>query len=194
MNHNDMYEDNKEHSDVQEDLEQEVQNSTEDVIKEGLLEEVEKQRAMSDMHMNMKREESIENERLRMLADMENFKKRLLREQEEQSKFLTEKVISSLLPSLDNLSLALQYGSNIPQAKDFYMGVEMTYKSLLESLKSFGFSSVGTVGDEFDPAVCEAVATEKKEGVKPNVIIQVLQVGYLLNGRTLRPAKVVISA
>lgn len=191
MKDNDIHNENKEHVDMDSTQEE---NATEEAIKEGLLEEIEKQRAMSDINLNAKKEESIENERLRMLADMENFKKRLLREQEEQSKFLTEKVISSLLPSLDNLSLALQYGANIPQAKDFYMGVEMTYKSLLESLKSFGFAPVGAVGEEFNPSICEAVAVEQKEGEKPNTIIQVLQVGYTLNGRTLRPAKVVISS
>ena len=194
MKHNDGYEENKEHDDIHVVSDQDSQSSTEEAIKEGLLEEIEKQRVLSDMQMHAKKEESVETERLRMLADMENFKKRLLREQEEQSKFLAEKVISSLLPSLDNLSLALQYGADIPQAKDFYMGVQMTYKSLLEALKSFGFVPVGEVGQEFNPAVCEAVATEKKEGEQPNIIIQVLQVGYVLNGRTLRPAKVVISS
>lgn len=165
-----------------------------DVLEEGLLEEIELQRAKAEMEMQAKKEESPEAQRLRMLADMENFKKRLLREQEEQSKFLTEKVISALLPSLDNLSLALQYGADIPEAKNFYMGVEMTYKSLVEALASFGFASVGAVGEEFNPAICEAVGTEKKEGEKANVILQVLQVGYTLNGRTLRPAKVILSA
>lgn len=181
---------------AQDDFENEdkVEASTEDVLKATLAEEIEKQRVMAHAQMDAKKEESLESERLRMLADMENFKKRLLREQEEQSKYLTEKVISSLLPSLDNLSLALQYGGDIPEAKNFYMGVEMTYKSLIESLKGFGFAVIGSVGEEFDPALCEAVGTEKKEGQKSNIIIQVLQVGYTLNGRTLRPAKVILSA
>ncbi|MGL4722242.1 MAG: nucleotide exchange factor GrpE [Desulfovibrionaceae bacterium] len=189
--------DNKEYEDG-DDFEnvQEMEELTKDVLEQSLLEEeIKKKRheAMQNVEKNHCTQEDFEGERLRMLAEMENFKKRLRKEQEEQSRYATERVILSILPSLDNLSLALQYGKTIESAKDFYMGVEMTQKLLLESISQFGVDQVGVAGEEFSPDIHEAVTMEKREGVEANIVIEVLQVGYKLKERTIRPAKVIIS-
>ena len=171
--------------------EEQLRKANKEALQQALLEEIERKRK-AEVSM-LEQTADIESERLRMLADMENFKKRLLREQEEQKEFLAAGILTSLLPVLDNLSLALQYGGNIPEAKDFYTGVEMTYKLLLENLASFGLVQVGMKGEAFSVAIHEAVSMEHHDDIEPNIVVTVIQPGYTLNGRTLRPAKVVVS-
>lgn len=132
-------------------------------------------------------------ERLRMLADMENFKKRLRREHEEQIRYAAETVLSSLIPCLDNLDLAIQYGGQDPACKNMLMGVTMTRKSLLDTLKNQGFVPAGEVGEPFNPEIHEAVSYEERMDMEPGMVSTVLQKGYRLKDRLLRPAKVSIS-
>lgn len=136
---------------------------------------------------------NVDNERLRGLAEMENFKKRLTREHEEQSRYASEKVLSDLLPTLDNLDLALQYGSQHEACKDMLMGVEMTRKLLLDAVRQHGLEPVGQEGEEFSPALHEGLSFEVRDDMEDNCVSRVLQRGYKLKDRLLRPAKVSIS-
>ncbi len=135
-----------------------------------------------------------EEVRLRALAEMENFKKRLQREKDEQARYATENVLASLLPTLDNFELALQYGSQVEACKDLMMGVEMTRKLLLDALKTHGLEPVGAEGDAFDPALHEALGQEESARVPAGHILKIMQRGYRLKERTIRPAKVIVSA
>lgn len=136
---------------------------------------------------------TLEDERLRFAAEMENFKKRLTREYQEQLRFAAEKVLGDLLPSLDNMDLALQYGSANEACKDMVQGVAMTRKLLDEALKKHGLSKVGEAGEDFDPAIHEAVGFEHNPDYPSGHVAKVLQSGYKLNERLLRPAKVMIN-
>ncbi len=131
--------------------------------------------------------------RLRALAEMENYKKRLAREHEEQLTYAAEKVLSSLLPSLDNLDLALQYGGQNEACKDMLMGIEMTRKLLLEAVKNHGLEPVGEVGEAFTPELHEGLIFETRDDMDENHVSNVMQRGYKLKGRLIRPAKVSIS-
>ncbi len=131
--------------------------------------------------------------RLRALAEMENYKKRLAREHEEQLTYAAEKVLSSLLPSLDNLDLALQYGGKNEACKDMLMGIEMTRKLLLEAVKNHGLEPVGEVGEAFTPELHEGLIFESRDDMEENHVSNVMQRGYKLKGRLIRPAKVAIS-
>ncbi len=135
-----------------------------------------------------------EEVRLRALAEMENFKKRLQREKDEQTRYATESVLGDLLPTLDNLDLALQYGGQSEVCKDMLTGVEMTRKLLLDAVKRHGLEPVGTVGEEFDPALHEAIGQEESPEHEAGRILRVMQKGYTLKERLLRPAKVIVSA
>lgn len=130
--------------------------------------------------------------RLRAAAEMENFKKRLAREHEEQMRYAAEKVMGDLLPTLDNLDLALQYGSKNEACKDMLQGVAMTQKLLLDAVARHGLKPVGEEGEEFDPGVHEAVGFEDRPDFAPNSVARVLQHGYKLGERLLRPAKVMV--
>ncbi len=137
--------------------------------------------------------QEAEQIRLRAMAEMENYKKRLAREHEEQLTYAAEKVLAGLLPTLDNLDLALQYGSKHEACKDMLMGVEMTRKSLLEAVKNHGLEPIGAVGEAFTPELHEALSYEVRDDMEPNHVSSLMQRGYKLKGRLLRPAKITIS-
>ncbi len=142
-----------------------------------------------DVH---KEAESI---RLRALADAENVKKRLLRENEEMKKYAGESVLADLLPVLDNLELALAHTDNLEgAAKNFVIGVDMTRKLFLDAVKGHGLEAVeATRGNEFNPEVHEAVGTVEEADLGDNQIAQIVQGGFILKGRLLRPAKVMVN-
>jgi len=131
--------------------------------------------------------------RLRALAEMENFKKRLQREKDEQMKYAAETVLADLLPVLDNLDLAIQYGGNDAACKGLVTGVEMTRKIFLDILKQHGLTPVGETGEAFSPDLHEAVAEEARGDMEPGRVATLHQRGYRLKDRLLRPAKVSVS-
>ena len=130
--------------------------------------------------------------RLRSLADLDNARKRLERERQESVRYSTEKVLNDIIPALDNLDLALQHAPKDEGSKNFVVGVDMTKKLMLDALKSYGFEAVGNLGEEFDPACHEAVGMVDAPGFENNQVSAMLSCGYSLNGRLLRPARVVV--
>ena len=133
------------------------------------------------------------DKRLRALAEAENIKKRLIKEKEEFVKFAAEGVLADLLPVLDNLDLALAHGRSIEACKDVLLGVDMTRKVFLDILARHGLEACGQKGEEFNPEVHEAVGMQPGGEVPANHVLQVMQAGYRLRGRLLRPAKVLVS-
>ncbi len=134
-----------------------------------------------------------EDVRLRSLADLDNARKRLEREREDFRKFAAEKVLGSLLPALDNLDLALAHSPEGEACKNFVLGVDMTRKALVDALSQHGLVPVGEAGEEFTPERHEALGQEERADLDPGTVTQVMQRGYLLSGRLLRPAKVMVS-
>ncbi len=137
--------------------------------------------------------QQADDQRLRALAEMDNFKKRLFREQEEFRKYAGERVLADLLPVLDNLDLALEHGRKVTACKDVVMGVEMTRKVFLDMLRQHGLEQVGAVGEPFNPERHEAVGFEKLADQPEGTVVRLLQNGYQLKERLLRPAKVFVS-
>ncbi|MCR5168963.1 MAG: nucleotide exchange factor GrpE [Desulfovibrio sp.] len=131
--------------------------------------------------------------RMRSQAELENFKKRLEREHSDHLKYASEKVMKDLVPTLDNLELAITYGSKSEVCEDMMKGIVMTQKLLLEACGRHGLSVVGKEGEPFDPALHEAVMTEDRADLEPGTVSRVMQSGYQLEGRILRPAKVVVN-
>lgn len=135
----------------------------------------------------------IEDMRLRMAAEMDNFKKRLNREYQDQLRYAAERVLSDLLPALDNLDLAIQYGSTHEACKDMMQGIELTRKQLLDAVTKNGLLALGEKGEAFDPAIHEAIGVETDPSLDPNSISRVMQRGYKLHDRLIRPAKVMVN-
>jgi len=134
-----------------------------------------------------------EDVRLRAIAEVENVKKRLKREQEESVRFAAEGVLGDLLPSLDSLDRAIEYGSQHEACREVIQGVEMTRKLLLDAVRAHGLASCGEPGEAFTPEFHEAVGFEKRNDLDEGHVSVVVQRGYLLKDRLLRPAKVLIN-
>jgi molecular chaperone GrpE len=134
-----------------------------------------------------------EDVRLRAIAELENVKKRLKREQEESVRFAAEGVLGDLLPSLDSLDRAIEYGSEHEACKEVIQGVEMTRKLLLNALKAHGLATRGECGEPFNPEFHEAVGFDSRADLEEGAVCVIVQRGYLLKDRLLRPAKVLIN-
>ena len=132
------------------------------------------------------------DQRLRSLAEVDNARKRMNREKEEQARYAGEAILADIVPALDNLDLALKHAPSDATCKNFAIGVDMTSKLLIEALKKHGLEKVGSVGEAFDPAIHEAVATDDVADTPDGHIASLLSCGYKLRERLLRPARVVV--
>jgi molecular chaperone GrpE len=130
---------------------------------------------------------------LRTAADAENFKKRLQREKEEQTRYANESLMRELLPVIDNLERALEHSEAGADQGGLLEGLNMTLKGLLDTLTRFGCTPVETAGKPFDPNFHEAVSQEESTDHEPNTVLRELQKGYMLKERLLRPAMVLVS-
>lgn len=133
-----------------------------------------------------------EDARLRSIAEMENFKRRMQREMDERSKYVAESVLADLLPALDSLDLAIQYADK-DRDSGMLQGVVMTRKLLLDAMKHHGLEAVGEVTEPFNHELHEAVGEEERCDIPEMCISTMLQRGYKLKDRLLRPAKVMVS-
>ena len=131
---------------------------------------------------------------LRIQAEMENVRRRATQDVEKAHKFALEKFANELLTSVDNLERAMQAADgqeNIDSS--FLEGIELTYKSLTSTLEKFGIESVGAEGETFNPEQHQAMSMQESDQHDNNTIIAVMQKGYELNGRLLRPAMVMVA-
>lgn len=135
--------------------------------------------------------DKLKNDYTRVFADTENLKKRLEAEAITNKKYRIQSFALEMLPVIDNLERALAAKDDKEDA--FYKGVEMIYKQLMTSLKNEGLSEIECLDKEFDPNFMQSIMVEKKEGTKANMVIEVLQKGYMLKDRVLRAALVKIS-
>ena len=124
-------------------------------------------------------------------ADLENQRKRVARDIEQARKFANERLLGDLLPVFDSLDagLAAAAGQDHPLKE----GLELTYKQLLKTAGDNGMSVVDPVGTPFNPEQHQAISQVDAGDAAPGSVVQVFQKGYLLNGRLLRPAMVVVA-
>jgi molecular chaperone GrpE len=130
---------------------------------------------------------------LRHVADMENFKKRLEKERADLKEFANESLIKELLPVVDNLELALDHGRQQESGSALLEGVENVLKGFLQVMTKFGVTPIQAQGEKFDPAFHNAVMQQEDDAAEDQSILQELQKGYLLKNRLLRPAMVVVA-
>ena len=140
----------------------------------------------------------LKNAVLRERADSDNLRKRFEREKESALKFGSEKLIKELLPVIDSLSLGLEaakaHEAEGRQALDHFIeGSSMTLKLLLDVLQKNGVSELNPVGEKLDPELHQALSVIPSPDAEPNTILHVAQKGYLLNGRVIRAAQVIVA-
>jgi molecular chaperone GrpE len=142
--------------------------------------------------LEAKEKEAAENydKYLRVLADIENIKKRAAKEKTEAIKYGNEKLIKDILPMLDNLERALKHADNSGDFEAFKQGLKLVQDQFTGCLKKHGLERIDCVDKTFDPNVHEALFQIESDAHGDNKVVDELEKGYLLNGRLLRPAKV----
>ena len=130
---------------------------------------------------------------LRAQAEMENLRKRTIRDVENAHKYALEKFINELLPILDSLELGLSASANTKNVDELYKGMELTLEMFNKALEKFGVKIIDPQGEKFNPELHEAVSMQEIEDSESGIIIAVMQKGYLLNDRLIRPAMVIVS-
>ena len=162
---------------------------------ESEVSEVEQQAAPVDQHTELKEQLAKANEEvLRSRAEVTNIQRRADQEVEKARKFAVEKLISDLLPVVDSLELAIStIEGEESQSKSTLEGVNITLKSLLETLVKYGVEVVAPHGEPFDPERHQAMSMVENPDCENNTVLEVYRKGYLLNGRLVRPAMVVVN-
>lgn len=132
---------------------------------------------------------------LRAQAEVQNMRRRCEQDVEKAHKFALEKFGTELLPVMDNLERALQAVTNADDesVKALYEGVELTLKGFEETLIKNNIEQLDPQGEPFDPQQHEAMSIVENDDVEPNTVLTVVQKGYLLNGRVIRPAMVMVA-
>ena len=133
---------------------------------------------------------------LRSRAELENLRRRTEQDVEKAHKFALEKFAKDILNTIDNLERALATPADAADeaVKALFAGVELTLKELLATVARYGIEPVGEVGESFNPELHQAISMQPTEGFSSNQITNVLQKGYTLNGRVIRPAMVTVAA
>ncbi len=130
----------------------------------------------------------------RVSADYINYQKRIQREREDHLSFAHTDLIKALLPMLDDMERALEAArENHGENDAFFKGMQLVHDNTLEVLSRFGCTVIQAVGEPFDPDKHSAVMQQPTTEHPPQTIIQEVQKGYLLNGRTLRPSSVIVA-
>ena len=131
---------------------------------------------------------------VRAVAEMENIRRRAAQDVEKAHKFALEKFVGELLPVIDNLERALEAGDKANEVlQPLLEGVELTLQSMQNSVAKFGVQAINPQGQPFDPNQHQAMSMIENAEVAPNTVIAVMQKGYDLNGRVVRPAMVMVA-
>jgi len=183
--------------DVEEATKQEIESTSELKTQKPKKkkEEIEKEIQELKIKLEEKEKEAKENydRMLRLAADLENYKKRALKEKEDWRKFANEDLIKAILPFVDNLERAVNHAEKVEDANVLIEGVRLTLQQLHQTLNKFGVSPVESVGKPFDPTIHEAMVVIETDQHEPNQVLEEFQKGYFLNDRLLRPATVSVA-
>ena len=136
---------------------------------------------------------AIKDQMVREQAETQNIRKRLQGEVDKARKFALEKFAEDLLAVMDNLERAIDNAGDDEAVKPVVDGVELTRKSFVDILAKYNVEQLNPHGEQFDPQLHEAMTMVPNPDMEPNSVMDVFQKGYVLNGRLIRPARVVVS-
>ena len=171
--------------------------SPDKVLLEALSEEL--QSLKKEFEDLTKERDELQDRHLRLQAEFENFRRRGLKERQEAHNFGHQNIVKDLLPTVDNLERAIAHsvesaeGSGGEDLQALLQGIELVRRELLGVLDKHGVSRIEAGGQLFDPAVHEAMSQVVDDSVPPGKVVQVLEEGYQLRDRMLRPARVIVS-
>lgn len=186
-------EDSKAEEPQSEDARAEDSKSEEAGAEEAGAEEASKadDKKAEDKKAEEKKAEEQESERyMRLMAEFQNFKRRAAREKTDTLAYANEKIIGELLPVLDNFERALE--TDAADAEGYAKGMELIFQQLKTALEHAGLEEIKALGEDFDPNVHNAVMTEQSEEHEDGKVSKVLQKGYKLKDKVIRPSMVAV--
>ncbi|MGG3469366.1 nucleotide exchange factor GrpE [Neobacillus pocheonensis] len=148
---------------------------------------------LQEIQMLQEKLDAADNRYLRLQADFDNFRRRTRLDQEASEKYRAQKLITDLLPALDNFERAMKVEADNDQTKSLLQGMEMVYRSLVDALNKEGVEPIEAVGKEFDPHQHQAVMQGEDENYGSNIVTEEYQKGYLLKDRVIRPSMVKVN-
>ncbi len=151
---------------------------------ESLLRELEEHRRKAAEHLDLA---------LRAQAELDNARKRVARDIENAHKFALERFINELLPVIDSMELGLNAAGNGTETASLREGLELTLRMFVAAMEKFGVKAIAPEGGKFNPELHQAVSMLEQPGLPSGTVISVMQKGYELNGRLVRPAMVVVA-
>ena len=163
----------------------------EETSDENVIEEIDPK----DQKINELQQLADENEEkyLRLYAEFEHYKRRIQKENEINKTYQAQRVLTDILPAIDNIERALQIEGDDETFKSLQKGVQMVHESLINALKDNGLEVIKTEGEAFDPNIHQAVVQDDNPDFESGEITQELQKGYKLKDRVLRPSMVKVN-
>lgn len=172
--------------------EQETKTESADETNADDQERQEQEDSKADNEEAAKEPEEDENSRyMRLMADFQNYKKRVEKEKSDIYSYANEKIATELLAVLDNFERALEHDG---EDKSFKEGMEMIFKQLFDVLEKAGMEEIPALGEEFDPNFHNAVMNEETDEYESGKVSGVMQKGYTLNGKVIRPSMVKVAS
>ena len=189
-------EDKKLDPEVEQDMEENLDNegNSADEVEEG-----DEQSQLIETMQKLVQAETViahqKDEVLRVQAEMQNLRRRTEQDVEKAHKYGQERLSTELLAVMDNLERALQVGMDREDesVKALLEGVELTLKSFVDCFRKFSIVQIDPLGEPFDPQLHQAMSMQENPNVEPNTVTAVMQKGYTLHGRVIRPAMVMVS-
>jgi molecular chaperone GrpE len=157
--------------------------------------EINMEQALEKLYLAEEEAQQAKDDLLRVKAEMQNLRRRTEQDVEKAHKFGQEKFSGELLQVMDNLerSLAAAADSEDEVVKAIHEGVDLTLKSFADCFAKFNIEAVDPLGEPFDPQLHQAMSIQESPEAEPNTVIAVMQKGYTLHGRVIRPAMVMVS-
>lgn len=156
--------------------------------------EVNVESLVAELEQVRARAAEMQDQALRVSAEMQNVRRRAERDVENAHKYALEKFSTDLLPVMDSLERGLQAAGGDESTQAVREGVELTLRILTDVMRKYGVEAVESVGQPFNPSLHEAMSMVPSPDHAPNTVMAVLQKGYTLNGRLVRPAMVIVAA
>ncbi|WP_197260191.1 nucleotide exchange factor GrpE [Paenibacillus dendritiformis] len=137
--------------------------------------------------------EELQQRLLRAQADFDNFRRRTMKEKEELAQYASSKLVTQLLPVLDNFERALAAAQTGSEEQSFVKGVDMIFRQFMQVLEQEGVKAMNAVGEPFNPEFHQAIMQVESEEHEEGIVVEEVQKGYMLKDRVLRPAMVKVS-
>ncbi|QDP40658.1 nucleotide exchange factor GrpE [Radiobacillus deserti] len=189
MEEKDQVKETPENNEQEDVVEQELVDADQEVVEES----AETETSNNEVEQLKQEKTELYDRLLRLQAEYDNFRKRTQKEKEADRKYRSQSLITELLPVVDNFERALAVQGGEQATDGFVDGIKMVYKQFTDALEKEGVEEIAAEGQSFDPHLHQAVMQVEDEQYEANTVVEVLQKGYTLKDKVIRPAMVKVT-